>query len=210
MDGSFHSSGLLVVLEGIDGSGKSTLARALAGALNARGWPDVVVTREPTDGPFGREIRAIAARGRANVTKEHEYRLFQDDRRAHVEAVVRPALARGAVVIQDRSYFSTLVYQGERGLDPAVMRTESEQIAPRPDLLFVIDVPVEVAMARIRSTRAATDDFERQESLTRVRRRFLGFEEAHIVDGTRPPEEVLALVLDVILARARAEPHGSR
>ncbi|MCB9653052.1 MAG: dTMP kinase [Deltaproteobacteria bacterium] len=209
MDGVLHSPGLLVVLEGIDGSGKSTLAHALADALKARGFSDVVVTREPTDGPFGREIRAIAAGGRANVTKEYEYQLFQDDRRAHVEAVVRPALERGAVVVQDRSYFSTLVYQGERGLDPVAMRAESEQIAPKPDLLFIVDVPVEVALTRIRNTRTAADDFEREESLARVRRRFLGFEEAHIVDGTRPPEEVTRVVLDTILAARRGRTPAS-
>jgi dTMP kinase len=192
--------GLLVVLEGIDGSGKSTLLRGLAEAVEARGFR-VVRTREPTDGPYGRKIRALAASGREAVTPEEEFQLFHEDRKLHVAEVVRPALARGDVVIQDRSYFSSVAYQGQRGLDRARLLRESESIAPRPDLLFVIDLPAEVALERIRASRRGADDFESKETLEEVRRAFLAFDGAVVLDGTRSSDEVLRSALPDVLSR---------
>ena len=198
-----EGAGVLVVLEGIDGSGKSTLARGLVEAVEARGFR-VVRTREPTDGPIGKQIRALAASGRSSVTPEQEFQLFHEDRRAHVRDLVRPALARGDVVIQDRSYFSTVAYQGQRGLDRARLLRESEAIAPRPDVLFVIDLPVEQAMDRIRTTRSSADDFETRATLEEVRRAFLSFDGAVVLDGTQPAEEVLRSALPHVLSRLPA------
>jgi dTMP kinase len=191
---------VLIVLEGIDGSGKSTLAGGLAKELEARGFR-VVRTREPTDGPIGRQIRALAASGREGVTPEQEFQLFHEDRKVHVAEVVRPALARGHVVIQDRSYFSTVAYQGQRGLDRARLLRESESIAPRPDVLLVIDLPADVAVERIRASRRSTDDFESRSTLEEVRRAFLAFEGAVILDGTRTSDEVLRSALPHVLSR---------
>ena len=184
--------GVLIVLEGIDGSGKTTLARNLAAALAAEGH-EVVSTREPTDGPYGKQIRALAASGRHGVTPEQELELFMADRRQHVAEVVRPALARGAVVVQDRSYFSTVAYQGERGLDRAELLALGEAVAPRPDVLLVVDLPAEAAVARIRAARDhGTDDFEAVDALARIREVFLGFEGAKVVDARGPQAETLA------------------
>jgi dTMP kinase len=191
---------VLIVLEGIDGSGKSTLSRGLAEVLESRGHR-VLRTREPTDGPIGKQIRALAAAGRGSVTPEGEFQLFHEDRRAHVLEVVRPALDRGEVVIQDRSYFSTVAYQGQRGLDRARLLSESEAIAPRPDVLFVIDLPVEDAIERIRSSRRFADDFESKATLEEVRRAFLAFEGAIVLDGTRPADEVLRSALPHVLSQ---------
>lgn len=189
--------GVLIVLEGIDGSGKTTLARRLAEALRAAGHT-VIETREPTDGPFGRKIREIAANGRDGVSPEDELDLFMKDRAEHVAEVVRPALAKGLVVVQDRSYFSTVAYQGERGLDRARLLALGESIAPRPDVLLVVDVPAEAAAARIRDSRGFTDDFEAVESLTRIRQVFLGFDDARVVDATGTQDETLAQALAVV------------
>lgn len=198
-------TGKLIVLEGIDGSGKTTLARRIAEVVRAEGR-EVVETREPTDGPHGRRIREIAASGRAGVDPEEELELFMADRRTHVAEVVRPALARGAVVVQDRSYFSTVAYQGERGLDRDRLLALGESVAPRPDLLLVVDLPAEVAVERIQKGRgAALDDFEAVESLRRIRSVFLGFEGITVVDATQPPEAVaeaaLAHVRPLVTAR---------
>lgn len=190
--------GLLVVLEGIDGTGKTTLAAGLEAALSERGRR-VVRTREPTDGPFGRRIRALAAGGRDGITAEEELALFHADRREHVATVVRPALASGAVVVQDRSYFSTIAYQGERGLDRARILEDSERIAPRPDVLLILDLPVDEALRRISTQRPdGADDFEKAEALARIRQIFLTFEAAEVLDARDAPETLLARALAII------------
>jgi dTMP kinase len=184
-------AGLLVVIEGIDGAGKSTLARGIAERVIEAGH-DVVRTREPTDGPFGRRIRALAASARTRVPADEEWRLFHEDRRIHVEEVVKPALEAGKIVVQDRSWPSTVAYQGERGLDRGMLEKAERRIAPDPDLLFVVDLPPDVALARIEATRGRADDFEGGESLRRLRDVFLGFPGAIVLDGELPADELVA------------------
>jgi dTMP kinase len=184
--------GALIVLEGIDGSGKTTLALAMAERIEALGR-QVVVTKEPTDGPIGKQIRALAQAGRDRVSAEEEFELFHKDRTEHVRDLVRPALESGKIVIQDRSYFSSYAYQGERGVDRQHILEKSESIAPRPNLLLVVDVPAEIGLERIRRSRPAvgTDDFETLDSLRRVRQVFLHLPGAIVVDGTEGKEDVL-------------------
>lgn len=151
----------------------------------------VVCTKEPTDGPLGRKIRELARVGRGTVSPEEELALFHEDRRQHVESLVSPALSRGEIVIQDRSFYSTVAYQGERGLDPDRLWVQSLEIAPLPDVLLVVDLPAELALERIRKNRAGADDFEELGSLQRIRATFLGFPNAHVLDGTSSPEAML-------------------
>lgn len=192
------AAGKLIVLEGIDGSGKTTLARRLVEELSALGR-EVVATKEPMDGPDGRRIRGLTASERAAMSPSEELALFVNDRRVHVRDVVRPALARGATVIQDRSYFSTIAYQGERGIDRAHILEQHRSIAVRPDILFVVDVPVEVGLARIQAgRRSGPDGFEQRASLERIRRIFLDFEEAVVLDGRWTPHRLEAEALAVL------------
>ena len=128
VDAPRMSAGLLIVIEGIDGSGKSTLARGLAERLRALGR-HVIETREPTDGPDGQKIRTLAASGqRDQISAEEEFALFHRDRTEHVKSLIRPSLAAGHVVIQDRSYFSTMAYQGQRGIPLKEIRQRSEEV----------------------------------------------------------------------------------
>lgn len=193
------SSGLLVVIEGIDGAGKSTLIRGLAEALRARGG-EVVTTKEPTDGPIGQQIRTLARLGRDAVTPEEELELFLLDRARHVADVVLPALARGAVVLQDRSYFSTVAYQGGRGIDRDTILARSRAVAPAPHLLLILDLPAEVSVARV-AGRGTADDFEGLEQLRRVREVFRSFPEGVCLDATRAPQELCAQALAVLDGR---------
>ena len=194
-------TGLLVVLEGIDGSGKSTLARGLCRSIR-EGGREVVSTREPTDGPIGRRIRALASSGRESVSPEEEFELFHEDRKTHVDLVVRPALARGSVVVQDRSYFSTVAYQGQRGLDREELLRKSRAIAPEPDILLIVDLPVDVALKRIRKGRdQGADGFETRATLESVRRQFLAFPGATVLDGAQTPEDVLRCALGIVRER---------
>ena len=141
------TAGKLIVFEGIDGCGKSTQLALAAEALRARGL-EVVVTREPTDGPFGLRIRAMA-RSDERVTPETELEWFFADRREHMREVVEPAIAGGKIVLSDRSYISTVAYQGARGLDPNSILAASEAEFRRPDLILVFTLSAEEGMARI-------------------------------------------------------------
>jgi dTMP kinase len=140
------SRGLLVAFEGIDGAGKTTQAQLLARRLRDVGLP-VTATKEPTSGPYGQRLRASATSGR--LEREDELQTFIDDRRDHVERVIGPALAASRVVIVDRYYFSTAAYQGARNFDPDAIIAVNEGFAPKPDLLVLLDIPVDEALRRI-------------------------------------------------------------
>ncbi len=200
MDNAPRWPGLLVVLEGIDGSGKSTLARGLQEALSTAGY-QVVMTKEPTDGPLGQKIRELAANNqRESITAEEEFQLFHQDREQHVQSLVRPSLEEGKVVLQDRSYFSTMAYQSLRGLHPDGIRLRSEQIAPFPDILLVVDLQAHIGLERISGREGGTDEFERVQDLRAVRKCFLTLEGADILNGDLSKEEVLAAGLKVVKA----------
>jgi len=161
------NEGKLIVLEGIDGCGKSTQRDRLVDALRAAGR-EVVATAEPTNGAWGRRIRAAAKRGDA-VAPEDELAWFTRDRREHVEAVVRPALAAGKVVVSDRYFLSTVAYQGARGCDPWRILAESEAEFPIPDLVLLLVLPPVIGLGRV-DARAGTAEprFEDEAFLTEV------------------------------------------
>ena len=182
--------GLFLVIEGIDGTGKSTQARRLTDWCRA-GGRDVVLDREPSDGPWGRKLRESAASGR--LSPQEELDLFLRDRREHVEQVIAPALAAGKVVILDRYYFSTMAYQGARGFDPAVIRATNEEFAPVPDLLLILDLEVEAALTRIGTRGDTANAFEKRESLERCRAIFLSLAHepfARVIDTAPSEDEV--------------------
>ncbi len=170
--------GLFIVIEGIDGTGKSTQARRLGEWFTAQGR-EVVLSREPTDGPWGEKVRASAATGRLSPTDELEY--FLNDRRQHVAELIAPALAAGKVVILDRYYFSTMAYQGARGFDPAEIRRKNEAFAPVPDLLIIMDLEVDAALARIGVRGDTANEFEKRENLERCREIFLALKDEPFV-----------------------------
>lgn len=186
------------MIEGIDGTGKSTQAQRLAEWLREQGR-EVVTSREPTDGPWGRKLRESAATGRLSPEDELEY--FLRDRRQHVEEVIAPALAAGNVVILDRYYFSTMAYQGARGFDPAEIRRRNEEFAPVPDLLLVLDLEVDAALERIGARGDTANEFEKRDSLQRCREVFLSlagepFVRVISTDGT--PDEVGAAIREAV------------
>jgi len=190
--------GVLLAFEGIDGSGKSTQARMFADWAEARGL-EVVRTREPTNGPWGRKIRE--ARFTARMSPEDELAAFLADRQQHVTELITPALARGALVIIDRYYYSTVAYQGARGLDPARLLAKNRAFAPKPDLVVLVDVDPRLSLERIAARGEGVDLFETLEALTKVRAIFLALNEPHIarIDGAHPADEVFQRVVTRIV-----------
>jgi dTMP kinase len=165
--------GLLIVLEGIDGSGKTTQARRLVRRLRRRGLP-AAFFREPTRGPWGREIKRLAARA-DSLTPEQELELFVKDRRMNVEKNLKPALVAGRVVVLDRYYFSTIAYQGAKGIDTGRIRRLNEAFAVRPDLVVFLAIDAAAGLARIGGRKRRDELFEREDYLIRVADIFRGF-----------------------------------
>ncbi len=165
--------GLLIAFEGIDGTGKSTQIRLLADYLRRQGC-EVIETREPTDGPYGRKIRQLYM-NRKNCTPEEELELFIQDRRQHVDEVIGPALAQGKIVLTDRYYFSTAAYQGAAGMDPDLIFA-AHDFAPRPDLVVLLVMEPEKSVQRIEQLRGEQlNDFEQVEQLRKVADLFASF-----------------------------------
>jgi dTMP kinase len=162
------SRGSLIVLEGLDGSGKSTQLPRLAERLAAAGR-ELVQTREPYDCAPGRKIRELAQR-HVPVAPEEELALFLAQRRLHVAEVIAPALARGAVVLSDRYFLSTVAYQGARGLDPKRLLAMNEAEFPLPDLALLLVLPPADGLARV-AARGGTAEpaFERADFRAHVR-----------------------------------------
>jgi len=194
--------GWLFAFEGLDGSGKSTQIQLLAEALRALGH-EVVSTREPTDGKFGRRLRQLFA-NRDQCSPAEELRLFIEDRREHVTMVIDPALAAGKVVLTDRYYLSTAAYQGALGHDPEEILKENEAFAPLPDLVFFLQVPVSTGLGRIiRGRGDKPNDFEKEEGLQAVQEVFAEISRPfiRIIDGSRSIEEIREEVLSLALEK---------
>ena len=203
-------TGRFLSFEGIDGSGKSTQARLLAQSLRDAGHA-VTLTREPGGSPGAEEIRRLVLEGDPDRwSAETEILLFTAARRDHLEKTIRPALARGEIVITDRFADSTRVYQGiTRGdLRAAVDRLHDLMIGTEPDLTLLIDIDPETGLSRAVARQGSEQRFEDMglAMQTAMRAGFLALAEAHparfvVIDGARDPQAVAAEVLRAALAR---------
>ena len=209
-----RKTGALIVIEGIDGAGKSTQARTLIRRLRVCGF-EAAVFREPTRGRWGREIRRCAKEA-GSLTPEQELDLFLKDRRDNVERNLAPALAAGRIVVLDRYYFSSIAYQGAKGLDPARVRRLNERFAIRPDLVFVLDLGPGLGLARIAGRKTRDRLFEREAYLRKVRRIFRSLRGRMFIhldarqDRNVIAAEILARTLEVIASTRRvAKPSRS-
>ena len=201
--------------EGIDGSGKSTQARRLAEVLRQAGH-EVVLTREPGGSAGAEEIRRLVLEGAVDRwSAETEILLFTAARRDHLEKTIRPALARGAVVITDRFADSTRMYQGISRGDVAqvVDDLHALMIGVEPDLTFLVDLPAAVGLARAQSRAGAEMRFEDMGLAlqTKMRSGFLALAAQHprfaVIDGTQSQDDIAAQIWAVAQARlTQADP----
>ncbi len=191
----------LIAVEGIDGSGKTTIANFIKEELLKLGIPAVVL-KEPTDGKYGKIIKESEKR----FDPEKELELFILDRKEDVEKNILPTLNRGISVVMDRYYYSSVAYQGARGIDPEEILKMNESIAPVPDLTILLDVDPEIALKRIENRKKLTP-FEDLDYLKKVREIFLSIKrpEIRIVDASRNlddvKDEVIYHVLELLSSR---------
>jgi dTMP kinase len=192
--------GVLIVLEGIDGTGKSTQAEILQDRLESAGY-DTARFREPSDSRWGREIRKKAAQA-DSLTPVEELDLFQKDRRENVEQNLKPALYDKKVVILDRYYFSTMAYQGAKGIDTERIRKENESFAVPPDLVFILDIRPADGLSRIEGRGPRALLFEREDYLEKVRRIFLSFQGERFfhIDASEAVEAIALRVETIVFA----------
>ena len=189
--------GVLVNLEGIDGCGKSTQSKLLLEKLEGKG-EKVIILKEPTKRPHGQKLWDVL-HGKRKASNEEILELFVLDRKQHVEEKIQPALDDGTMILMDRYYYSSMAYQVAGGIDVEEIR-EKHVFAPRPDVVLIFDLPVSVALERVKGHSDA-DEFEKEEHLEKVREAYLDLGNdplVRIVDATGTPEEIFGNVWKLV------------
>jgi dTMP kinase len=206
--------GLFITFEGGEGGGKSTQAKALCGRLQAAGRT-VVMTREPGGSPGAEAIRDLVVNGppeRWSATTETL--LMYAARRDHLERVIRPALARGEIVLCDRFTDSTRAYQGAAGGAGADLIAHLERDVLEgdlPDLTLILDLPVDEGLGRALGRGGAEARFEAkgQTFHARLRDAFLAIARSEpgrcvVIDAAQSLEAVAADIWRAVSPRLEA------
>ncbi|MHA1792716.1 MAG: dTMP kinase [Promethearchaeota archaeon] len=192
----------IFVLEGIDGTGKSTQAKMLENRLLNEGKTyapnGVIRLYEPTDSEYGKKIREIMSIKTERLSFAEELDLFIKDRKYNVKNNIKPAMKQGKVIILDRYYFSTAAYQGSLGkISYKEIIKINEKFAPRPSILFIFVMDIEVALDRIYKDagRTSTTYMEKKENLLRVQDVFLKIHESKdynsvLIDASKSIKEI--------------------
>jgi len=205
-------TGAFITFEGGDGAGKTTQIEKLRGWLERQGHT-VVVTREPGGTDIGVELRNIVLHHRGFLAPRAEALLYAADRAHHIHTVVRPALERGEVVVQDRYFDSSVAYQGagrvlseDEVRDLSLWATESLM----PQLTVVLDIPSDIARQRRDSDNRVFDRLEAEadDFHERVRQAYHRLADAEpdrflMIDGQRPIDDIHAEVVSRVSALLR-------
>lgn len=206
--------GLFVTFEGGEGAGKSTLARRLQDAL--KGFQrEVLLTREPGGTTFSEELRNLLLHHKGQVASRAELFLFLSARIQHLEELIKPAIARGAIVLCDRFNDSSIAYQGFArglGMDYVASCCSLATGGLQPDLTFYIDLDPKVGLMRTHKRRSHT-----KEAVDRLENEALHFHEKVrqgfqklalsnpdriiTLDGTLSPDAVFAAAYAAIQAK---------
>lgn len=201
---------MFITFEGLDGSGKSTQCKKLIESLESEGY-SVLLTREPGGTALAEKIRNLLLENNGVSDPLTEYLLFTAARVDHVNNVIKPALKEGKIVVCDRFYDSSVIYQGVlKGLDIKVMDDIyiSTIGAFKPDLTIFIDISPELAIERSSNRVGAENHYDniKLEKLLKMRNGYLSLCEAHpermkVVDGNSSIEDTFTQIRAFITKR---------
>lgn len=161
-------------------------------------------------GEWGRKIALMSKNGRT-LSAEEELKYFYEDRREDVQHNIEPALKKGKIVIMDRYYYSTMAYQGAKGLGPEYIEQKNMEIAPKPDLVIVLDIDTNTSRDRILLRKDQPNHFEKR--LGPVREIFQKIaktrSEINTIPGDLPIQEIHSRVYSLVIAKLE-EKHERR
>ena len=185
---------MFIVFDGLDGSGKGEMVKRLEKYLVDKGL-NVLVTREPTDGEYGKQIRSILKEEKDPRTgAEKCLGLFIDDRKEHLANEIVPFLEKKGVVICDRYYYSTIAFQHTQGI-PMETIVMGNMAFKTPDIAFILDLPAEMALGRVDKRGEGKEKFEELEFMKELRENFLKLGEVlddniKVIDASKSKDRV--------------------
>jgi len=200
--------GVFITFEGGEAVGKSTQIARLAATLRQQGHT-IVLTREPGGTPGAESLRALMLDPATSLAPLADTLLVFAARADHVETLIRPALARGAIVLCDRFTDSTMAYQGHGlGVEPATIATLATLIGLTPDLTLILDAPPETAAARLAARSGGPDRYERFDAdfAARIAAGFRAIAAADparcaLIDATGSIDSIAATIAATVAAR---------
>jgi dTMP kinase len=210
-----QAQGKFITFEGGEGTGKTTQIARLSERLRKYGI-DAITTREPGGAPGADSIRSLLVSGATDKWDPvSEVLLLYAARRQHLKQTIRPALAQGAWVLCDRFADSTMAYQGYgHGISRSFIAALHSEVVgeSEPDLTLILDIPIELGIARANTrnadTRSGEDRFERMDRgfHTRLRDGFLDIaagapERVTVIDADTTPDSVADAVWQAVSAR---------
>lgn len=203
--------GIFITFEGIEGSGKSTQLPMLNKWLTNHDY-DVVATREPGGTKIGEKIRELLRSGSKDdvFSPRTELMLFEASRAQHMEEIVLPALNNGKIVLCDRFFDSTTVYQGvARAIDTDIVHilNDFSSFEKKPDLTIILDIDVDESMNRLIKRETSKDRIEQEDRkfFENVRNGYLSLaqnnERFFVIDGTGDANSIQQKIRDELSKR---------
>ncbi len=171
--------GKFIVFDGLPGAGKSTMIKMAFEYIYGRDkkYDNILVTDEPTNGPYGLKLRELFKKQKSSSDFSEEiFDLFCEDRKWHIENIIKPCLKKGFVILCDRYKYSSIAYQTVQGIDFEKVFLRHKDFLP-PDLALVFDVSPEIAAKRMAlddsTKRKQSDNFRSSEFVSKLRPFFL-------------------------------------
>jgi dTMP kinase len=203
-------TGTFIAFDGGPGSGKGTMIRKCFEYIygKSKKYDNILVTDEPTNGPFGLKVRELFKKQQSpNDLAEEIFQAFVDDRKWHVENIILPALEKNFVVIADRYKYGSIVYQTVQGTDfDKVFSANKDFLAP--NLALILDVEPVESVRRINSEnsekRKQTDNFRQLDFVKNLRNYYLQLpsllpnENIHIIDANKPVQNVFEQIKPLV------------